>query len=318
MTLVSIVTPSFKQGHFIQATIDSVLGQDYPHIEYMVMDGGSTDQTVDVLKTYTDPRMTWVSEADRGQSDAINKGFRRAKGDLLTWINSDDVLMPGAISAIVRHFEDNPNTGAVYGDVQLIDAAGAAWGLMQGKPFDLANALVGGQTVTQQGSTWRRAVMERVGLLDESLHYTMDLDYWLRIALAGFRLDYLPVTLGGFRFHSASKSTSMQTGFLRDWGVMLDKVYASPALPAHLRALRDDSFAFVDWGWAKTQWSAGHYAEARPLLRRFLRDKRWGRRWIAATMLTDSYLNTPFTRAAAFAFRKLTGREILIGERRAI
>lgn len=316
--LVSVIVPSYNQGQYIGATIDSILQQDYPNLECIVMDGGSTDTTVDVLKRYDDSRLTWVSEKDHGQSDAINKGMRVAKGDLLTFINSDDLLLPGALSQIVRYFEQHPNTDAIFGDVQLIAADGSPIGIMQGQPFDLEAALTGGQPVTQQGSVWRRSVTEKIGLLDDALHFTMDLDYWLRIALAGLRLDYVPGMRAAFRRHATSKSTSLQTGFLKDWATMLGKVYDDARIPAEIARLKEQSFAFVDWGWAKTYWMQGDYAAARPLLRRFLRGGKRGRRVIAATMLIDNTLHTPLTRLVAAVYRRMTGKEILFSENRAI
>ena len=112
---VSIVTPSFNQGRFIRETIESVLSQDYPAIEYMVIDGGSTDETVSILKSYGN-RIFWISEPDSGQSDAINKGWKRATGEILTWLNSDDVYLPGAIAKAADYLQRHPNVGVVYGD----------------------------------------------------------------------------------------------------------------------------------------------------------------------------------------------------------
>ena len=121
--LVSVITPSYNQGQFIQATIESVLSQDYPNIEYIIVDGASTDLTAEVVKPYTN-RLTWISEKDRGQSEAINKGFRMAKGGIVAWLNSDDIYLPGAISAAVAAFEQHPRTGAIYGEGFQIDKAG--------------------------------------------------------------------------------------------------------------------------------------------------------------------------------------------------
>src|SRR5438270_571819 len=115
LPIVSMVTPSFNQGRFLRRTIDSVLSQDYPHVEYLVFDGGSTDESIDVLRSYGD-RFLWTSERDRGQTDAINKGLRRAKGDILAYLNSDDVLLPGAIATVAEHFRKNPAWDVVYGN----------------------------------------------------------------------------------------------------------------------------------------------------------------------------------------------------------
>src|SRR5436190_2267527 len=122
-TLVTVVTPSYNQGRFIRATIESVLSQDYPHIEYIVMDGGSSDETAAVVSEYG-TRLQWISERDRGQSHAINKGFRLARGEIVSWLNSDDVILPGAVAHAVRAFERNPLLGAVYGEGYQIDIDG--------------------------------------------------------------------------------------------------------------------------------------------------------------------------------------------------
>ncbi len=120
--LVTIVTPSFNQAGFIEETIQSVIAQDYQPIEHLVIDGGSTDGTLELLRKYQD-HLSWVSEPDRGQTDAINKGFRRAHGAILCWLNADDVLMPGAISTVASYFESHPQVSFVYGDVLAIDRA---------------------------------------------------------------------------------------------------------------------------------------------------------------------------------------------------
>src|SRR5450432_4663135 len=121
--LVTVVTPSYNQGHFIRATIESVLSQDYPQVEYIIMDGGSTDQTASVVRDYAS-RLTFISEKDRGQSHAINKGFQMAKGSILAWLNSDDFYLPGSIGTAVDSLQGNAAAGAVYGEGYLIDRSG--------------------------------------------------------------------------------------------------------------------------------------------------------------------------------------------------
>src|SRR5262249_27944296 len=157
------------------------------------------DETVEILHSYQDPRFKWLSEADSGQAGAINKGLLRAQGGIVTYLNSDDLLLPNAISMIVSIFEKYPDTDAVYGDVILIDATGKDLGAWQSKTFDIAVAIQGEQYVLQPGLCWRRLVMERIGLFDETLHFVMDQDYWLRMALAGFQLKYIPGNRAQFR-----------------------------------------------------------------------------------------------------------------------
>lgn len=178
--LVSVITPSFNQGRFIEATIQSVMGQDYPHIEHIVVDGGSTDATLDILKKY-DRRIRWVSEKDQGQGDAVNKGFAMARGSILGWLNSDDVYAPGAVSAAVRYLSSHPETVMLYGNADYIDEQGKVIGSYPTEPFDrlrLAEACF----VCQPSVFLRSEVFGTVGPLDVGLDTCMDYDYWIRIA----------------------------------------------------------------------------------------------------------------------------------------
>ncbi|MFN8379627.1 MAG: glycosyltransferase family 2 protein, partial [Anaerolineae bacterium] len=170
MPLVSIVVPSYQQGRYIRDTLDSILSQDFTDLECIVMDGGSTDETVAVLQSITDPRLMWVSEPDRGQSHAINKGLARATGAILSYLNSDDLLRPGAVTAVVRYFGQHPEADLVYGDMDHVDGEGATFETVIAAPFDLPDTLAGRNSVNQPGTFWRREVGERVGPFDESLH----------------------------------------------------------------------------------------------------------------------------------------------------
>ncbi len=202
---VSIVTPSYNQGPFIRATIESVLAQDYPNLEYIVMDGGSTDETASIVNEYAS-RLTWISEKDRGQSDAINKGFRMAKGSILAWINSDDLLLPGAVGKAVRAFESNPALGAVYGEGYLIDRAGNVTGRFpHTQPFNLWRLMYVSDYILQQSTYFRRSALDDVGLLDEDLHYSMDWDLFIRIGQR-HPIGYLPEYLGCLREYPEAKS----------------------------------------------------------------------------------------------------------------
>ena len=206
--LVSIVTPSYNQGKFLESTIRSVLGQSYPHIEYLVCDGGSQDSTVDIIKRYSDRLAWWCSESDRGQSDAINKGWRRSTGQILAYLNSDDVLLPGAVDRAVRAFHESPSTGVVYGDWIYLDEEGTELGLGLGRPTDFKLLLRDGQghCVAQPASFYRADVVRQVGLIDESLHYSMDYDLLLRLAKVS-QMRYLPFALAGYRVHMSAKTS---------------------------------------------------------------------------------------------------------------
>ncbi|MFN8377848.1 MAG: glycosyltransferase family 2 protein [Anaerolineae bacterium] len=310
--LVSIVTPSFNQAAFLPATLHSILSQNYDHLELIVMDGGSTDGSVSVLEAIDDPRLTWVSEPDRGQSHALNKGMARARGDILTYLNSDDLLTPNTVAFIVEYFETHPDIDLLFGDCAYIDAQGQTTRVVKGIPFELRTSLTAAPPgLFQQGAFWRRRVYERVGEFDESLHYTMDSEYWVRAGVMGCSFAYVPGVRGQFRFHGESKTVSQVTAFWRDWRTSLDKLYARPELPREARNWRAESIDYLDWHDAKMAWVQKDYATARPMLRRFLRGKKWVRRGLAAPMLVDSYLGTPFTRTMTGTYKRLRGVDLL-------
>jgi glycosyltransferase involved in cell wall biosynthesis len=205
LPLVTVVTPSYNQGRFIAATIESVLAQDYPNVEYIVVDGASTDETAEVVARYAD-RLTFISEPDRGQSDAINKGFRRARGEYVAWLNSDDLFLPGAIAAAVAALRAHPEAGAVYGEGYQIDEAGnviSRFGVTQ--EFNLWKLLNLSDYILQQTVFFRRSVFDEIGLLDEALHYGMDWEILMRIGLH-HPLVYVPHFMGAIREYPAAKS----------------------------------------------------------------------------------------------------------------
>ena len=309
--LVSIVTPSFNQAAFLPATLDSVLSQDYEHLELIVMDGGSTDGSVAILEAQTDPRLMWTSEPDRGQSHALNKGMARAKGEILTYINSDDLLTPHTVAFIVDYFEAHPEIDLLFGDCEYIDGRGETTRVVKGIPFDLRMALIAAPPgLFQQGAFWRRRVYERAGEFDESLHYTMDSEYWVRAGIMGCTFAYEPGVRGAFRFHGDSKTVSQAAAFWRDWRASLDKLYALSELPPEAQAWRAESLDYLAWHDAKMAWLQKDYETARPMLRRFLRGKKWVRRGLATPMLIDSYLGTPFTRILTGSYKRLRGVDL--------
>jgi glycosyltransferase involved in cell wall biosynthesis len=203
--LVSIVTPSFNQARYIEATIQSVLAQDYPRIEYVIVDGGSTDGTVEVIKKYERRIASWVSEADKGQTDAINKGFARAKGDVLAWINSDDTYEPGAVSSAVRYLQEHPEVGMVYGDCKFINESGRVIGKFNAAQTDLRLLRRGYVHIPQQASFFRADLWRQIGPLDPSFYFAMDYDLWTRLAARSL-LKYIPQTWANFRLHTSGKT----------------------------------------------------------------------------------------------------------------
>ena len=206
LPLVSIITPSFNQAPFIEATIASVLEQDYPNIEYMIVDGGSTDGSVDIINRFEDQLAWWVSEKDKGQTEAINKGFARAKGEILAWLNSDDTYEPGAVREADEFLMDNPEVGLVYGDCNFIDENGNQFGRFNAAQTNYEKLRRGYVHIPQQAAFWRAAFWREVGPLDESFYFAMDYDLWVRLAKIT-RIQYLPGrNWANFRLHNDAKS----------------------------------------------------------------------------------------------------------------
>lgn len=230
--LVSIVTPSFNQAAFIEETIQSVLSQDYPHLEYLIVDGGSTDGSLEILQRYAKRLAWWVSEPDQGQTDAINKGFARARGEVLAWLNSDDTYLPHAISHAVAALQRDPDTGLVYGDANLIDEEGQVIGKFPARQTDYRRLREGYVHIPQQAAFFRADLWKKVGPLDPSFFFAMDYDLWVRLARHS-RLLYLPEVWANFRLHSSGKSViaddrcwpEMLRVHFRDGGSRFSKLY---------------------------------------------------------------------------------------------
>jgi glycosyltransferase involved in cell wall biosynthesis len=230
---VSIVTPSYNAAPYLRAAIESVLGQDYPHIEYLVMDGGSTDGTVELLKSYGD-RFSWVSEKDDGQSDAIARGFERTGGAIIGWINADDLLKPGAVSAAVEAFLAHPESALVYGDADFIDADGrfiAPCTVVE--PYSRHRLLHYGDYIIQPASFFTREAYLAVGGLDRSLNWAMDWDLWLKLA-ERYPFVYLEKELASYRWLGSNKTA--EGGFERLREVeRVARRYGCDGLPAYFR-----------------------------------------------------------------------------------
>jgi glycosyltransferase involved in cell wall biosynthesis len=219
--LVTIITPSFNQAPYLEETINSVLGQVYPNIEYIIMDGGSTDGSVEIIKRYQDKLAYWISEKDRGQTDAINKGFARAKGEILAWINSDDTLLPNAVEEAVQFMNENPDIGLVYGDTHYIDEHSKVIGRFPAAQTDLARLRRGYVHIPQQASFFRKSIWDQVSPLDPEFFFAMDYDLWVRIAQIA-EIRYFPRQWSNFRLHRGAKSIDADD---RCWPEMLKVHY---------------------------------------------------------------------------------------------
>jgi glycosyltransferase involved in cell wall biosynthesis len=212
--LVTMVMPSFNHARYLPAAIDSLLSQDYQPLEVIVVDGGSTDGTLDILRRYGD-RLAWVSEPDKGMYDAVNKGWRQGRGEYLGYLNADDLLCPGAVRHLAGHLTGHPETGLVYGDYFRIDQAGAVLERFYTSAQTTDSLLRHGNSIFTGAMLLRREVLEGSGWLDATLKCSADYDFVIR-ASRQYRLDHLPVPLAMFRIHTGSKSQYSQKEMWRE------------------------------------------------------------------------------------------------------
>ena len=218
MTKVSIITPSYNQGKFIEATINSVLDQTYPNIEYIIIDGGSNDETMKIVEKYR-PRLSHIiHENDKGQTDAINKGFKLASGELVGWINSDDVLYPNCVEEIVRIYQSSELKPAIVysSKIDVIDEVGHYIRTRETEIKTKEDLLNRNYDVIQQGSFYKTALVKEIGYLDEKLHYCMDLDLWLRLLDRGPIASFHKGSLAGFRFWGDTKTSTGGIKFINE------------------------------------------------------------------------------------------------------
>ncbi|MCI0340532.1 MAG: glycosyltransferase [Planctomycetales bacterium] len=208
---ISVVTPTRNQSGTLERTVRSVLDGGHPDVEHIVVDGGSTDATVEILRRH--PHVRWTSEPDRGQADAINKGFRRATGEILCWLNSDDTYLPGALRRVAQIFAEEPDVDFIHGHCLRINEKDEVIGIHLAAPYPDRRLPDHAISVSQPASFWRRRVYETLGDLDTSFAYAMDLEYWLRIILR-FRTRMVPEVLANFRYVPGTKSFSHPDAFL--------------------------------------------------------------------------------------------------------
>lgn len=263
MTLVSIVTPSFNQASFLEQAMRSVFEQDYADIEYIVVDGGSTDGSADIIKKYANRLAFWVSEKDAGQAEAINKGMKRAKGDILAWLNSDDYYLPRALSSAVRAFEQNPQAVMVYGDMLAVDGHGKTLNLMKYRSLTL-EALLCFQIIGQPAVFMKRSAFEQAGGLDLRFHFMLDHQLWIRLAQQG-QLVHVPQIWAAARYHAAAKNRAQAVEFGREAFQILEWAETEPSLSPVLKRLgnrprasacRVDARYLLDGGQARSSLKA--------------------------------------------------------------
>lgn len=240
---VSVVTPSYQQGRFIEQTLLSVCGQGYQNIEHIVVDGASTDGTHGILAKYGSLyNLRWISERDSGQTEALNKGFRIATGDIVGWVNSDDTYLPGAVARVVEFFASMPEIGWVYGDAYWMDQAGNATGLFRGAEFELERLVYEGMYFPQPTVFARRSLIEMIGGLDETINTAMDYDYCLRLGLRG-RAVYISQVLATRRLHADAKSIKSRPSFYEDSLACLDRLFELGTLPPNILRIKEAAYS---------------------------------------------------------------------------
>lgn len=249
------MTPSYNQAAYLEQTLTSVLEQDYPRLEYLVVDGASTDGSVDIIKKYADKLAFWVSEKDNGQAEAINKGLSHARGEILAWLNSDDYYLPGTISAAVQIFQECPDAVLVYGNMLAVNEHGQTTNLLQYDQLTLEDLLCF-QIIGQPAVFFRREAFEIAGQLDTSYHCFLDHHLWLRIALQG-RILHIDETWASARYHPEAKNRARSAEFSReafrlfDWAknqTDLSPILARVSRRAHASVHRVDARYTLDGG----------------------------------------------------------------------
>lgn len=237
--VVSIITPSFNQGQYIEETLLSVQNQTYPSIEHIVIDGGSTDNTVEILKKYQDT-IIWTSEPDNGQTHAINKGMKKSHGEILAYLNSDDLYLPETIDRVVNFFSENSEIDLVYGDIIHIGKESDYRETVRTGNIDMEKYLTGLVYLPQPAVFFRREIWEKIGDFDERLNLAMDLEYWIRVFFHG-KTAYLPVVLAKARIYPEAKSSKHLLNYLEEKLYILDKNFCDERIIASCFGSRENA-----------------------------------------------------------------------------
>jgi GT2 family glycosyltransferase len=233
---ISIVTPSFNQAAYLEQTLRSVIEQGYPDLEYIVIDGASSDGSVEIIRRYERHLKYWVSEPDHGQAEAVNKGLAQVSGEIIGWLNSDDYYLPGALQAAAQAFQEHPDCGLIYGDVLAVDGAGVVINELRYNQWTLED-LMSFNIIGQPAVFLRRSVLEQAGWLDVRFHFLLDHQLWLRMAQLAPIL-YVPERWAAARFHAEAKNVAQAASFGQEVYAIVAWMQTQPALAARYQRLR--------------------------------------------------------------------------------
>ena len=286
---ISIITPSYNQAAYLETTILSVLDQNYTNLEYIIIDGGSSDNSVEIIRKYQHRLAYWVSEKDAGQTVALNKGFQRASGEVVAYLNSDDIYLPGALARVDAEFS-NPTSSWIAGTCKFFDESGTKYHERR-KPPRFRPRWFDHCWLSQPAVFWRRSLFERYGFFNEALRYGMDYDFWLRLVVGGEQCHFVDHPLAAFRWHDASKTVAERSGFELEDDIVRET--SIKMLPFYEQLLARH---FVSTGKSKLR-----YQHAESLIEA-------GRRWNAARVLFKATLKYPpafFTRSCLRTMGKL-------------
>jgi glycosyltransferase involved in cell wall biosynthesis len=288
--LVSIVTPSFNQAAFLEETIRSVIGQDYEPIEYILIDGASTDGSLEIIKRYEEQLAYWISEPDQGQVDAINKGLRKASGHIVAWINSDDLYMAGTVRDAVETLQKHPEVGMVYGDGIMVDAKGNLLDRHTYRTYTVLDLLCF-EVLLQPTVFMRREVLQQVGYLSEDYDLILDHDLWIKIA-AQASILHVPSFWAVERTHDSAKTIAQAATFVREAERLIEKAEGSQAYGSLIQENRRKVYASLHAFAARRLIDAGEHrlATGRMLKALFLAPKVFLRYWFKAVQAGASSL----------------------------
>ena len=257
---ISVVVPSFNQAAYLRQALDSILLQGYPRLEVIVMDGGSTDESVEILRAYNDRLTQWSSEPDRGQTDAINRGFAMAKGEIVAWLNSDDLYLAGSLESAARALRRSPGVGMVYGDGVMVDSDG---GVLDHHHYRQLSALelLCFNVILQPTVFMRRHALEAVGGLDEGYNLIMDHDLWVRLA-SRFPIEHVAQEWAVERTHPEAKTVALAADFVHEAERLVQRAEDDPMLRQIVARHRARIAASLDAFAARRLIDAGDYREA--------------------------------------------------------